>query len=205
MNTMRENLFVPATTCLVLLITFTILLTAGCTDSAPGQQGQVTIAHETQPENPDAAITVRIRTTTAPVPQETSAHAPATQKTKGPAPATGSSDGVILLDPIGDVYDGQEYLITGTTSLPVGTELLLQLMPDTGIPPNGTDKNAIGGSSSGTASITKGDGTSNRIRMEGSMGGQPSGKWVALLGEMKGSYSDFQVGDHYGYAYFTLK
>jgi len=121
-----------------------------------------------------------------------------------PTPAPILSTG-IRLDPIGDVYDGQEYLITGTTSLPIGTELLLQLMPDTGTPPKGTDKHAIGGSSSSTAWITQGDGILNRIRIEGSMGGQPPGKWVALVGEMKGSYSDFQIGDHYGYAYFTLK
>ena len=121
------------------------------------------------------------------------------------APATGSSDGVILLDPVGDMYDGQEYLITGTTSLPAGTSLLLQLMPDTGTPPNATDRQAVGGRAGSTAWITEGAGTANRIRIRGSMGGQAPGKWVALVGEMRGNYSDVQVGNHYGYAYFNLK
>jgi hypothetical protein len=131
--------------------------------------------------------------------------APETPAAGQPAPAPGSSDGVILLDPVGDVYDGQEYLITGTTRLPAGTSLLLQLMPDTGTAPNGTDKQAVGGRAGSTAWITEGDGTANRIRIRGSMGGQAPGKWVALVGEMKGNYSDVQVGDHYGYAYFNLK
>lgn len=122
-----------------------------------------------------------------------------------PGSTTGSSDGVILLDTMSDVYDGQEYLITGTTTLPEGTELLLQLMPDTGTAPNGTVRDAVGARAGSTAWITEGDGTANRIQIRGSMGGQAPGKWVALLGEMNGNYPDAQVGDHYGYASFNLK
>ena len=132
---MKQNLVIPATVCLVLLIIIALLVTAGCANSMPGQKDQVTIAREEQSGNPAAAITVVTGTTTAPI----------SQKAPEPAPATGSSDGVILLDPVGDVYDGQEYLITGTTSLPAGTALLLQLMPDTGTAPNGTDRQAVGG------------------------------------------------------------
>jgi hypothetical protein len=152
----------------------------------------MTATTDKQGEQPAVAgTTVITMITTAPL---------KTVQTPAPVLSTG-----ITLDPIGDVYDGEEYLITGNTSLPVGTELILQLMPDTGIPPNGTDKQAIGGSSGGTGFIIEGDGVSNRIRIQGSMGGQPPGKWVALVGEMKGTYSDFQIGEHYGYAYFTLR
>jgi len=114
-------------------------------------------------------------------------------------PATGSSDGVIQLDPLGDNYG--DYVITGTTSLPAGTALLLRLMPDTGTPPTGYDKDAIGGGAGSTAWITKGDGISNQIRIEGSMNGQPPGKWVAVVGDGTG----FEMGSHIGYAYFNLK
>ena len=118
------------------------------------------------------------------------------------APATGSSDGVIELDPLGDNYG--EYVITGTTSLPVGTGLVLQLRPDTGIPPTGYDEKAVGGGSAGNASITKGDGTLNRIVMRGSMSGQRPGKWVAVVGD--GIYDNgYTMGRHIGYAYFNLE
>jgi hypothetical protein len=195
---MSKNLFVPATLGLVMLITIAILMTAGCTDSTPGQQSQDTIAREMQRENPAAAMTVATGITTAPI----------TQKNNEPAPPTGSSDGVILLDPVSDRYDGQEYLITGTTSLPVGTDLVLQIRPDTGTPPTGYDKEAVGSGAGSTAWIIEGNGTSNRTVIKGSMSGQGPGKWVAVLGNRidEGKLLDKTVmGRHIGYAYFNQK
>jgi len=190
MKTQQESGF--RLICLVLLITVATLMVAGCMDSTPGQQGQGTIVHDKQQENPAAVMTVVTGTATALVPQ----------KTKEPTPATGSSDGVIQLDPLADNYG--DYVITGTTSLPVGTGLILQLRPDTGIPPTGYDENAVGGGSAGTASITAGNGMSNRIRLSGSMNGQQPGKWVAVVGD--GVYDNgYKMGKHIGYAYFTLK
>ena len=151
-----------------------------------------------QSETPAVTTIVTIMTTPAPTLQKTLAR-----------PTTGSSDGVIQLDPIGVIYSGENYVITGTTSLPVGTDLILQMRPDDGTTPTGYDKEA-GGSDEGTAQIRAGNGTVNRIVFEGSItpGGQNGvyqGKWVAVVGNGIGNGHDFEMGTHIGYAYFTME
>lgn len=181
--------------CLALIIIVATVVITGCLESTPDQKDRMTATIDDPREQPAAAgTTVMTTATTAPAPLKTAQTTPAPVFSHG-----------ITLDPVGDIYDGKEYLITGTTSLPVGTALILQFMPDTGTPPNGTVREAIGGGAGSTAWITEGDGGVNRIRIQGSVIGQPPGKWVALVGEMKGTYSDFQVGDHYGYAYYTFR
>ncbi len=178
--------------CLAVFITIATLVSAGCTGSAPENQSQVTTISGKQSEQPAAG------TPTAPV----TVKAPEKPATVRPTPAPVLSTG-IMLDPIGDVSDSQKILITGTTSLPAGTELLWQLMPDTGKPPTGT----IRGVTTGNGWVVKGDGRSNRISLDVGMAGDDvrPGKWVALVGEMKGNFTDLEIGDHYGYASFTLK
>jgi hypothetical protein len=62
MNTMSQNLFVPATICLVLLKTFAILVTAGCTESAQEQKSQITAACEKHSKKPVRSNNHRDRT-----------------------------------------------------------------------------------------------------------------------------------------------
>jgi len=112
-----------------------------------------------------------------------------------------TKDDYIHLNAIGDRSAGEQFLITGTTSLPVGTTLLWQIMPDTGTPPASTNKTALG--VAGNNPVTKGDGTANRVSFAADMDLQAPGKWVVLVGEVKGD--TFEIGDPYGYAYFTLK
>ncbi len=188
----------PGLICLVILIAIAIIAIAGCVDSTHNQQSLVSPTGTQQSETPVVTTTVTIRTTPAPTPQKTLAR-----------PTTGSSDGVIQLDPIGVIYAGEDYVITGTTSLPVGTDLILQLRPDDGTTPTGYDKEA-GGSDEGTAQIRAGNGTVNRIVFEGSItpGGQNGvyqGKWVAVVGNGIGNGYDFEMGTHVGYAYFTME
>jgi hypothetical protein len=54
----------------------------------------------------------------------------------------------------------------------------------------------------GNNKVTKGDGTSNRRSLEVNLGRLVPGKYVVIMGEMKG---DFEIGDRYGYTYVTLK
>ena len=58
MTTMRQNLFVPATFCLVLLITIAILVTAGCRESAQEQKSRMTTAREKHSKKPVSAAIV---------------------------------------------------------------------------------------------------------------------------------------------------
>jgi hypothetical protein len=179
--------------CLALLITIVILATAGCTGSDPGQQSQMTPTGNQQNEHPAAATTATTRITAAPAPLKP------LQTTPAPALSTAG----IAIDPIGDKKVGDKFTLTGTTGLPTGTNIFWQILPDTGTPPTGLDGNSqmsVGGNNQ----VTKGDGTANRISQAVDLGRLVPGKYVVIVGEMKGDFSDFKIGDRYGYTYFTL-
>ncbi|MFA5269107.1 MAG: hypothetical protein WC379_14160 [Methanoregula sp.] len=122
---------------------------------------------------------------------------------------TNSKGDYIHINPIGDRNAGDQFLITATTSLPVGTEVLWQVMPDTGIPPTGLDGNSqmsIGGNSV----VTKSDGTENRISLAADMSTMVPQKYAVIVGKPKRDQSQgppfsFEIGDLYGTAFFTLK
>ncbi len=176
---------------LTLLIAIAILATAaGCTGSDPGPQSQMTPTGNQQSEHPAAATT---SITTDPTPL----------KTIQTPPAPALSTAGVAIDPIGDKKAGDKFTLTGTTSLPAGTNIFWQILPDTGTPPTGLDGNSqmsVGGNNQ----VTKGDGTTNRISQAVDLGRLVPGKYVVIVGEMKGDFSDFMMGDRYGYTYFTL-
>jgi hypothetical protein len=125
--------------------------------------------------------------------------------TDTPVPATITKGNYIRLNAIGDHSVGDQFLITGTTSLPVGTSLLWQVMPDTGTLPTGIDRTAKG--IMANSQVTKGDGTSNRVSLAVDMNEQAPGKWVVLVGEIKGDTAtgDVKMGELAGSASFTVK
>lgn len=182
---------------LALLIVIATLVSAGCLESTPDQQSQMTATHDQQSANPASgtAVTARITTT------------PAMLKTTQSAPAPVSSTGVIKIDPIGDKNTGDRFTLSGTTSLPAGTNIFWQIMPDTGTSPTGLDPDSqmsVGGNNQ----VTKGDGTLNRISLAVELGRLIPGKYVAIVGKMKGDQTTgivFEIGNDYGYTYFTLK
>ena len=183
--------------CLVLLVTIATILLAGCTDSVQNQQGQVTPTGTQQIEKTTMRTTVTTKTVTIAAPQKT------TQPVSTPV----SSTGVIKIDPIGDKKTGDTFTLTGTTSLPAGTNIIWQILPDTGTPPagiNGDSMMSVGGN----YQVTKGDGTSNRIALAVDLGRLVPGKYVAIVGKMKGDETSgtvFEIGKDFGYTYFTLK
>jgi hypothetical protein len=122
-----------------------------------------------------------------------------------PVQPTITKDDYIRLNPIGDRSVGDQFLITGTTSLPAGTTLIWEVMPDTGTPPTGLDLNATGIMANNP--VTKGDGISNRVSLAADMTGFAPGKWVAFVGIMKGepNSGSLEIGELTGSAYFTLK
>lgn len=183
--------------CFALLIVVMTLVSAGCMESTPGQQSPVNDAQDQQQVNPASTTAVTTRTTTAPAPL----------KTIQPAPAPVSSTGIIKIDPISDKKTGDTFTLTGTTSLPAGTEIIWQILPDTGTPPTGIDGNSWM-SVGGNYLVTEGDGTLNRISLAVALGRLVPGKYVAIVGKMKGDPATgtvFEIGNDYGYAYFTLK
>jgi hypothetical protein len=123
--------------------------------------------------------------------------------------ATSTSGDYIRIDTIGDRSIGEPFLITGTTSLPVGTEVIWQVMPDTGIPPTGIDGDSqmsIGGNSL----VTKSDGIANRISLAADMSSMVPQKYAVIVGKPKRDQSQgppftLEIGDLYGTTSFTVK
>jgi hypothetical protein len=115
----------------------------------------------------------------------------------------------IRINPVGDRNAGDQFLITAATNLPIGTEVLWQVLPDTGIPPTGLDGNSqmsIGGNSL----VTKGDGTANRISLAADMSNMVPQKYAIIVGKPKRDQSQgppysLEIGDLFGTAFFSLK
>lgn len=118
-----------------------------------------------------------------------------------PVQVTPAAGDFITLNKISDRSIGDQFLITGTTSLPVGASLLWQVMPDTGTSPTGVNKTATG--LAGSNMVTKGSGTTNRISFAADMNQMPAGRWVVLVGVMKDG--EFEVENPVATADFTLK
>lgn len=117
----------------------------------------------------------------------------------------GSSTGVIQLDPIADKKTGDTFTLSGTARLPEKTNLLWQILPDTGTPPDGLEKESTM-SVGGNYYVLKGDGTTNRISIAVDLGRLVPGNYVAIVGTMKGAPEEmlFEVDRDFGYAYLTL-
>jgi hypothetical protein len=123
-----------------------------------------------------------------------------------PAYPTVTKDDYILLNAIGDRNAGDQFLITGTTSLPVGTNLLWQVIPESGTPRTEIDMNATSGIMANNG-VTKSSGTANRVSLAVDTGSLLPGNYIVLVSEMKGDPASGNVttGDLTGSALFTLK
>jgi hypothetical protein len=185
-------------TCLAIILTLAVLVSAGCLDSAQKHLDQTIPANEKQAGNPAPGTVLATKATYA---------ATAPQKTPPPVSAPVSSTGVITLDPISDKDTGDSFTLTGTTSLPAGTNIFWQIMPDTGTPPTGLDPDSMM-SVGGNYQVIKGNGTRNRISVGVELGRLVPGKYVAIVGKMKGDQTTglvFEIDNNYGYTSFTLK
>ena len=122
-----------------------------------------------------------------------------------PVQATITKDDYICINAIGDRSVGDQFLITGTTSLPAGTGLIWEVMPYTGTIPTGLDLDAKGIMANNP--VTKGDGTANRVSLAVDMSNFTPGEYIALVGEFKGDPAnrDIAMGDPVGSARFTVK
>ena len=114
-------------------------------------------------------------------------------------------DDYIRLNPIGDRSVGDQFLITGTTSLPVGTTMFWQVIQDKGTIPDSIDMTGMGIMANNA--VTKGDGTSNRVSLAVDLNKMAPGKYIAVVSEMKGDMAtgDIRMGDLAGSAGFTVK
>jgi hypothetical protein len=182
-------------TCLALVIAIVMLAITGCTESDQEQQVQPTVTNEKQIEKPVATAIVTTRTTAAPV-------QPSTAQPPGPA----FPGAVVTIDPIGDRNIGDKFTITGTSSLPAGTNLFWEIRPDTGTPPTGIQMTTQMGILANNQ-VTKGSGTANRVALDVEMKDMSPAKYVVVVVSIDGDPMTVNpsTGTLAGYTYFTLK
>lgn len=124
--------------------------------------------------------------------------------TDTPVQATITKDDYIRINAIGDKKSGDQFLITGTTSLPAGVGLIWQIMPYSGTIPSGLDLDAKGIMANNP--VTKGSGTASRVSLAVDLGDFEPGNYVVIVGEMKGDpgTGDIRIGKPVGSALFTV-
>jgi hypothetical protein len=127
------------------------------------------------------------------------------QGTDTPVQPAITKDDYIHVNTIGDRSVGDQFLITGTTSLPVGTAIFWQVIQDKGTIPDSIDMTGIGIMANNA--VTKGDGTSNRVSLAVDLNKMPPGKYIAVVSEMKGDMAtgNIRMGDLAGFARFIVK
>jgi hypothetical protein len=127
----------PMPICLTLIVTIVVLAVAGCTDSPQGQQDQLHVTGETQSGHPAAGTPVTTRTITALSPQKILPQAMVPQSIAAAVPTRISDPSEravpngILIDGIHDIIAGDPLVVSGRTSLPVGTDLAIKVVPVT--------------------------------------------------------------------------
>ncbi|WP_321507223.1 hypothetical protein [uncultured Methanoregula sp.] len=129
---------------------------------------------------------------------------PVSDKNTGDQSAPAQSAGVITFNPIGDKKSGDTFTITGTTSLPAGTNLVWQIIPYSGTVPTGIDMNAQIGIMANNQ-VTKGSAASNRISLDVDMQDMKPGKYVIVAASLKGERMSPATGILAGYTYFTMR
>jgi hypothetical protein len=181
---------------LVLATIFIIatLAIAGCTESAPDGQGGIGTTTEKQSMDTGAKTVTTMRTTSIP---------------SQPAADPVLPGAVITFDPVGEKKTGDPLLITGTTSLPAGTNLFWQIRPDTANPPAGIDMDSRMGIMANNQ-VTKGSGTSNQVSLSVESKDTKDltpGKYVIVIVSLKGDpmTTNPSTGTIAGYGYLTLK
>jgi hypothetical protein len=122
-----------------------------------------------------------------------------------PVQPTITKDDYIRLDTIGDHTVGDQFLITGTTSLPVGTTMFWQVIQDKGTIPDSIDMTGMGIMANNA--VTKGDGSANRVSLAVDLNKMAPGKYIAVVSDMKGDMAtgEIRMGDLAGSARFTVK
>lgn len=178
---------------LAVFLIIAAVFTAGCLDSASDQDSQMTTVGAEQTGQPAVTAAVQATKTTEPV------------KTVSYGSTQTPSVTIVTLDPIRNTKSGDLLLITGTTWLPSGTNLIWQIMPDTGTTPTGLDKTATM-SIMASSYVAKGNATWNLASVTMETKRLKPGKYVALVAEMEDdpATGTADIGRLAGYTWFTL-
>ena len=126
--------------------------------------------------------------------------------TDTPVKATITKDDFIRVNAIGDRSIGDQFLITGTTSLPAGTEVMWEVTPASFT----TDPDQQTGTFTGAmanSQVSKGTGNTNRVTFALDTYVLLPGQYNVSVSTIAGDLArgDFMTGDLMGYGLFTLR
>jgi len=124
--------------------------------------------------------------------------------TESPVNAAVTKDDYIRLSHISDRVAGDQFLMTGTTSLPVGTEVIWEIKPSA----LANDHNQSGEFSGMMANsqVSEGDGTSNRVTNAVDAGALLPGEYIVTVSTTSGDSPAMgtNLGDLTGSAMFNI-
>lgn len=165
--------------CLTMLIAIAMITIAGCVGSVQEPQSKVTSASNVQTEHPTATTAVTTAVTTG------SANVPATKT--APASTSDPSERAIpngiLIDGIRDITAGDPLVVSGRTSLPAGTKLIVKVVPVT------MNKGTIAGDfrnpeKSAVTKVTAGSANGNRFSITLETGNLPLAEHFVFVSDM---------------------
>ena len=119
--------------CLAVVLTIAAMTIAGCTDSTEGLPDQTATLQAAQGGHETSTIVTG--TTSVPQSQKTTLQTPASQPSSTivpsdtPDPSQRAFPNGILIDGIRDITQGDPLVVSGRTSLPVGTDLMVKVVP----------------------------------------------------------------------------
>ncbi|MDD5024193.1 MAG: hypothetical protein WC295_08730 [Methanoregula sp.] len=175
--------------CFAILITIATMMVIGCTDSAPNPQEQVTVSGGTSGEHSTASIGVTTKATVTPSPQKTVPQTPVSRPstTKTPASTSDPSEQAIpngiIIDSICDITAGDPLVVSGRTSLPPGTNLIVKVVPVT------MNKGTIAGDfrnteKSAVTKVTAGSANGDRFSITLETGNLPFAEHIVFVSDM---------------------
>ncbi|MDD1694500.1 MAG: hypothetical protein LUQ71_07230 [Methanoregula sp.] len=175
---------------LAVLFTVITIMIAGCTDSTEGRQDQTATIQDTQSGH---ATSTAVTTTSVQAPQKTVLQTPTSSATGVPAAASDPSERAvpdgILIDGIRDIPQGDSLVVSGRTSLPVGTDLIIKVVPVT------MDKGKIDGDfgnleKSAVTKVTGGSTNGNRFSVTFETGDLPAADHIVFVSDKNDEPAD---------------
>jgi hypothetical protein len=171
---------------LAVLFTIATMMIAGCTDSMDGHQNQTITAQDTQGGHTNS--TVAAGTPSAQVPRNTVLQTPPSTPSATGVPSAASDPSEravpngILIDSIRDVTQGEPLVVSGRTSLPVGTDLIVKVVPVS------MDKGTIAGDfgnleKSAVTKVTGGSTNGNRFSVTFETGDLPAADHIVFVSD----------------------
>ncbi len=116
---------------------------------------------------------------------------------------TAGRDDYIRIGAIGDRQAGDQFLVTGTTSLPVGTNILWQVTPKSLV--TDPDQKGIYSGIMANSVVTKGMGATNRVTFALDSNALQPGEYSVSAGLLVGDPGQAKTGEPSGFVLFTLK